>query len=350
MQVTADVRQGPATAARQTMDAPSEIAKHLRASVAKLDARLIEALASDVTLVSTIGSYIVSAGGKRIRPALTLLACEALGGDRESDLAISLAAVIELIHTATLLHDDVVDESDLRRGRATANATFGNAASVLVGDFLYSRAFQLMVATGRPRVLQILAEATNRIAEGEVMQLMALGRLDLSVEEYMRVIDAKTAKLFEAAGALGAIAANGSEAELRLAADYARHLGAAFQIADDVLDYRGDANALGKRLGDDLAEGKLTLPIIIALERADPATKARLRDILSRNREHHAEHDTSALPEVLACLERCGALEASLDYAAAEAERARGFARKFEPSAARDWMLELTSHAVRRHQ
>ncbi|MFN3629946.1 MAG: polyprenyl synthetase family protein, partial [Casimicrobiaceae bacterium] len=325
------------------------IGTHLCQPLARLDARLAEALASDVPLVNTIASYIVNAGGKRLRPILTLLACEALGGDRESDLTISLAAVIELIHTATLLHDDVVDESDLRRGRATANAAFGNAASVLVGDFLYSRAFQLMVATERPRVLDILAEATNRIAEGEVMQLMAIGRLDLSVAEYMRVIDAKTAKLFEAAGALGAIAAGAGEDELRTVADYARHLGAAFQIADDVLDYRGDADALGKRLGDDLAEGKLTLPIIIALERADPPTQSHLRGILSRNRERHALHDASALPDVLRQLEACGALDASLEHAATEAQHAHRLASALPPTKARDWMLQLTTYAICRH-
>jgi octaprenyl-diphosphate synthase len=349
MLATAAASDTPAPSGTPRVDTPTAIGAHLRQPLARLDARLTEALASDVPLVNTIASYIVNAGGKRFRPILTLLACEALGGEPESDLTIGLAAVIELIHTATLLHDDVVDESDLRRGRATANAAFGNAASVLVGDFLYSRAFQLMVATGRPRVLEILSEATNRIAEGEVMQLMAIGRLDLSVAEYMRVIDAKTAKLFEAAGALGAIAADAGETGLRTVADYARHLGAAFQIADDVLDYRGDANALGKRLGDDLAEGKLTLPIIIALDRADAKTQAHLRAILSRNREQHAQHDASALPDVLARLEACGALDASLEHAAAEAQHAHRLASALPPSTARTWMLELTTYAIRRH-
>jgi len=334
------------SASTSGFDTPAAIGQHLAEPLRALDARLSEALSSDVALVHTISRYIIGAGGKRLRPMITFLTAEALGGNAAEPLTVNLATVIELIHTATLLHDDVVDESDLRRGRATANAAFGNAASVLVGDFLYSRSFQLMVATGRSRVLDILAEATNRIAEGEVMQLMALGRLDLTVDEYMRVIEAKTAKLFEAAGALGAIAADASTDDVDLAADFARHLGTAFQIADDVLDYRGVADALGKRLGDDLAEGKLTLPIIIALERADQSTRNYLREVLSRNRAHHAEHDTSALPAVQTALEVCGALDGSLAHATRAAERARALAERLPPSAARNWMLELCAYAI----
>ncbi len=344
-----DARAGSPRGAR-TIDTPQGIALHLAPELAALDARLRQTLASEVSLVSTVADYIVSAGGKRLRPILVFLACEALSGRRAGRLAVDLAATVELIHTATLLHDDVVDESRLRRGRATANAAFGNAASVLVGDFLYSRSFQVMVGTGEPRVLEILAEATNRIAEGEVMQLMALGRLDLSVAEYMQVIDAKTAKLFEAAGALGAIAAGANPEQEALMADYARHLGVAFQIADDVLDYRGETDSLGKSLGDDLAEGKLTLPIIMALERADPTTREQLKCILARNREHHAEHDSSELPAVRQALESCGALQASLDHASQAARQAEAIAQGMPASTARDWMLELCSYAIHRNR
>jgi Geranylgeranyl pyrophosphate synthase len=329
-------------------DTPKGIALHLAAELSALNSRLRQTLTSGVPLVNTVADYIVSAGGKRLRPVLIFLVCEALSGRRSGPLAVDLAAIVELIHTATLLHDDVVDESKLRRGRASANAMFGNAASVLVGDFLYSRSFQVMVGTGEPRVLDILAEATNRIAEGEVMQLMAIGRLDLTIEEYMQVIDAKTAKLFEAAGALGALAAGAGPADEARMADYARHLGVAFQIADDVLDYRGETRSLGKSLGDDLAEGKLTLPIIVALERADAATRTRLARILTRNREHHAEHDNSDLPAVRQDLESCGALQVSLAYASRAADQAEAIAQSLPASTARDWMLRLCRYAIDR--
>ncbi|MCS6996945.1 MAG: polyprenyl synthetase family protein [Casimicrobiaceae bacterium] len=336
-------------AAQNQLEPLSAIAKHLERPLRQLDAQLQAALASDVPLVNTIAHYIANAGGKRIRPILVFLGCEVFEGSASSPAAVQLAAIVELIHTATLLHDDVVDQSDLRRGRPTANAEFGNPASVLVGDFLYSRAFQLMVALGKPEVLEVLANATNRIAEGEVMQLMALGRLDLSVAEYLRVIEAKTAKLFEAAGALGAIAAGAEPALVQKMADYARHLGVAFQIADDVLDYRGHAQRLGKRLGDDLAEGKLTLPIIMAFERSDPTTTEQLKRVLTHNREHADEHDASELAHVYAVLESCGAFNASLAVAHAEAECARTIARSLPgASAAKHWMLELASYAVSR--
>jgi octaprenyl-diphosphate synthase len=318
---------------------------HLSGELALLDARLKSTLDSDVVLIRSISEYIVSAGGKRLRPVLVFLTAQALGADAKSPLCVDLAATVELIHTATLLHDDVVDESDLRRGRATANAEFGNAASVLVGDFLYSRAFQVMVSSGKMRVLELLSEATNRIAEGEVMQLMALGNLDLTEADYMQVIEAKTAKLFEAAGALGAIAASADAATERTMAEFSRRLGVAFQIADDVLDYRGDAESLGKSLGDDLAEGKLTLPIIIALDRGSAETKAMLRRIIAENRvEHHHER----LPEVLAALESCGALEASMQAAQAQASAAAAQIAHLPATQAKHWMLELCAYAVNR--
>ena len=225
-----------------------------------VDAVIRKRLHSDVVLVRQVAEYIVAGGGKRMRPALVLLAAGAM--DYRGTHQHELAAVVEFIHTATLLHDDVVDESELRRGRETANALFGNAASVLVGDFLYSRAFQMMVGVGSMRIMQVLADATNTIAEGEVLQLMNCHNADIDVEDYLQVIRFKTAKLFEAAGRLGGIVGGaGGDVETGLAT-YGMHLGTAFQLVDDVLDYSGEEAETGKHLGDDLAEGKPTLPLI----------------------------------------------------------------------------------------
>lgn len=327
------------------MGLAASVREHLVAELALLDRHLISTLTSDVALIRSIADYIVSAGGKRLRPMLVFLAAQALGADSKAPLVVDLAATVELIHTATLLHDDVVDESDLRRGRSTANAEFGNAASVLVGDFLYSRAFQVMVGTGKMRVLALLAEATNRIAEGEVMQLMALGKLDLTEADYMQVIEAKTAKLFEAAGALGAIAAGAKPEAERALAEYARRLGVAFQIADDVLDYRGDATSLGKCLGDDLAEGKLTLPIIITLARGSERGKALVREVLAKPHAVEREQFT----QVMAALEECGALDESLKRAQMEAQAAASEIADLPESEAKKWMLELCEFAVKRN-
>ena len=346
-QVSATLTAPPPAATADTVAAP--LATRLRDCFAGefdlLDRKLRESLDSDVVLVRSIAEYIVSGGGKRLRPLLVFLSAQALGADPKSGLVIDLAATVELIHTATLLHDDVVDESALRRGRATANAEFGNAASVLVGDFLYSRAFQVMVGTGKMRVLALLSEATNRIAEGEVMQLMALGNLGLTETDYMRVIEAKTAKLFEAAGALGAIAAGATAASERALAEYARRLGVAFQIADDVLDYRGDAATLGKSLGDDLAEGKLTLPIIITLQRGSEQARALLRSVLSKP---HAVLPAQFV-EVMTALETCGALDESLARAECEANAAAAEIAFLPASNAKKWMLELCDYAVQRN-
>jgi octaprenyl-diphosphate synthase len=239
------------------------------AAMRQVDAVIRDRLASRVALIDQISRYIISAGGKRIRPRLVLLFSQALGF--EGAERYELAATVEFIHTATLLHDDVVDESSLRRGRSTANAIFGNAASVLVGDFLYSRAFQMMVSVNRMRVLEVLADATNVIAEGEVLQLMNMHDPDLAVEEYLRVIRYKTAKLFEASARLGAVL-GGAEAPVEEAcADYGRSLGTAFQLVDDLLDYEGNSTELGKNVGDDLREGKPTLPLLIAMERGTAA-------------------------------------------------------------------------------
>jgi octaprenyl-diphosphate synthase len=283
--------------------------------MAAVDALIRRRLASDVVLINQVAEHIVAAGGKRLRPMLLLLAARALG-HRGAD-AHQLAAVVEFIHTSTLLHDDVVDESDLRRGRKTANAVWGNAASVLVGDFLYSRSFQLMVELDSMDVQRILADTTNRIAEGEVLQLLHVRNPDVDEAAYLRVIERKTAVLFAAATRLGALLAGADAAAQQRLHDYGLALGHAFQIADDVLDYSADEAALGKHLGDDLAEGKATLPLIHAMAHSDAATRDRLRAIVERG-------EADALPEVVAAIQAQGSLDYSraraADYAAA-AER-----------------------------
>ena len=251
-------------------------------------------------LINQIADHIISAGGKRLRPMLVMLAGHAVG--QAGPEHHQLAAIIEFIHTSTLLHDDVVDESSLRRGRSTANALWGNAPSVLVGDFLYSRSFQLMVELERMPVMQILADATNRIAEGEVLQLLHVHNPDTDEAAYLRVIERKTAVLFAAGTRLGALASGVDEATQQALFDYGMHLGYAFQIADDVLDYSANAEELGKNLGDDLAEGKATLPLIHAMAHSDDATRERLRTIVQ-------DGDASAMPEVLAAIRATGGLE-----------------------------------------
>jgi len=280
--------------------------------MAAIDRLIRTRLASDVVLINQIAEHIISAGGKRLRPMLVVLSGHAtgtVGPDHHQ-----LAAIIEFIHTSTLLHDDVVDESELRRGRKTANALWGNAASVLVGDFLYSRSFQLMVELDRMEVMRILADTTNRIAEGEVLQLLHVRNPDTSEAAYLEVIERKTAVLFAAGTQLGALASGADEATQRRLYEYGLQLGRAFQIADDVLDYSADAATLGKNLGDDLAEGKATLPLIHAMAQADGATRQRLREIVEQG-------DASAMPDVLAAIERAGSLEYSRrrarEYAAA---------------------------------
>ncbi|MDO5506047.1 MAG: polyprenyl synthetase family protein [Pseudoxanthomonas suwonensis] len=300
------------------------------ADMAAVDGLIRRRLASDVALINQVSEYIIGAGGKRLRPMLLLLASRALG--HMGPDAHQLAATIEFIHTSTLLHDDVVDESDLRRGRSTANAVWGNAASVLVGDFLYSRSFQLMVELDSMPVQQILADTTNRIAEGEVLQLLHIRNPDTDEAAYLRVIERKTAILFAAATELGALLAGADSATRQALHDYGLYLGHAFQIADDVLDYASDATTMGKNLGDDLAEGKMTLPLIHAMGRADAGTCQRLRQIVEQG-------DVDALPEVIAAINEHG----SLDYSR---ERAREFARKAE--AALDGLAENDALAALR--
>ncbi|MEW5862951.1 MAG: polyprenyl synthetase family protein [Pseudomonadota bacterium] len=305
----------------------------------QLEARIGERLASDVALVRQVAQYLVASGGKRLRPALLLLAAGACGARDEA--RIELAAVVEFIHTATLLHDDVVDASDLRRGQSTANARFGNAAAVLVGDFLYSRAFQMMVGAGSMRVMAVLAEATNTIAEGEVMQLMNCRNPDVGEAGYLEVVQRKTAKLFEASARLGAVLAGAPPAlEARLA-EYGMRVGTAFQLIDDVLDYSGDTETIGKSLGDDLAEGKATLPLIRAMACGDETQARLVRDaIVSGGRE--------AFAPVLEAVRATGALEYAREVARREAEAARAALDSLAPSAHRDSLLELATFSVTR--
>ena len=305
----------------------------------QVDAVIAEQLHSDVVLINQIAQYIVSAGGKRIRPRLVLLLANAL--DYQGLHQFTLAATVEFIHTATLLHDDVVDESMLRRGRQTANAVFGNAASVLVGDFLYSRAFQMMVSVGDMRVLDVLADATNVIAEGEVLQLMNMHDPDLAVEEYLRVIRSKTAKLFEASARLGAMLAGAPASVEHSCAAYGRGLGTAFQLVDDLLDYDGQTHALGKNVGDDLREGKPTLPLLTAMARAQPAERDLIRHAI-------AHGEVSRLAEVVAVVRRTGALDVARDVARREAAEARACLGVLPESVYKNALLELCVRSVER--
>jgi len=321
-------------------EAPATTAMALMAAdMREVDLVIQRRLASDVVMINQIAHYIISAGGKRIRPMLVLLFASALGfTGRER---FELAATVEFIHTATLLHDDVVDESALRRGRQTANALFGNAASVLVGDFVYSRAFQMMVSVNSLRVLDILADATNVIAEGEVLQLMNMHDADLSVDDYLRVIRFKTAKLFEASARLGAVLAGADMQVEESCAAYGRSLGTAFQLIDDLLDYEGATAQLGKNVGDDLREGKPTLPLLLAMERGTPSERALIR--------HAIEHgEVARLPEIVEIVRRTGAIDATREAARGEADKARKALTVLPESASREALLELSVRSVDR--
>jgi len=289
------------------------IQKSLAADMAVVDNVIRTRLHSEVALVNQVSEYIISSGGKRLRPALVVLSANALGyrGSHHH----TLAAVVEFIHTATLLHDDVVDESELRRGRATANDLFGNATSVLVGDFLYSRAFQMMVEVDKMRVMQTLADATNIIAEGEVLQLLNRHDASVDVANYLRVIHCKTAKLFEAAMRLGAILCHADTTTEHAVAEYGRHLGTAFQLVDDVLDYSGDEQTTGKNLGDDLAEGKPTLPLIYAMQHSTDAQATVVRNAIEQG-------NIGLFADVLEIVKQTGALTYTRQQAELEAESA----------------------------
>lgn len=297
-------------------------------------------LYSEVPLVNQVSEYIISAGGKRIRPVLVLLIANAYA--YQGTAHHSLAAVIEFIHTATLLHDDVVDESSLRRGKQTANALFGNAASVLVGDFLYSRAFQMMVGVGNPRVMQIVADATNVIAEGEVLQLLNMHNPDVDEAAYLRVIRSKTAKLFEAAAQLGALVAGANDAEIEAAGEYGRSLGTAFQLIDDVLDYSGNAAEIGKNVGDDLREGKPTLPLIYLMEHGTADQRELVRTCIENGDEQHFD-------QILAAITSSGALDYTRQEAQKTSLRAANAVMSLPDSIYKNSLLKLAVFAVDRN-
>lgn len=313
--------------------------KLLAPDMLAVDRVIRERLHSDVVLIRQVAEYIIGGGGKRLRPALVLLSAGALGYRGTAHHA--LAAVVEFIHTATLLHDDVVDESALRRGRPTANTLFGNAASVLVGDFVYSRAFQMMVDVDDMRVLQVLADATNVIAEGEVLQLMNCRNADLDEAGYLQVIRYKTAKLFEAASRLGALLSGAPPAVEEAMAAYGGHLGTAFQLIDDVLDYSGDAGVIGKNVGDDLAEGKPTLPLIRTLRQGTASEAALVRAALTSG-------GLDDLDRVLAAIRSSGALDYTRRQAEQEAAAASAALAAIPSTQYRDSLLQLASFAVTR--
>ena len=309
------------------------------ADMQEVDAVIAKRLDSEIPLVGQVSRYIISAGGKRLRPALLLLTAGALGFTGAQ--RFNLAAVVEFIHTATLLHDDVVDESSLRRGRATANASFGNPASVLVGDFLYSRAFQMMVDAGDMRVMQILAEATNVIAEGEVLQLMNMHDASLDEAAYLRVIRSKTAKLFEASARLAAVLAQSSPQVEAACMQYGQALGTAFQVIDDVLDYDGLPQEMGKNLGDDLREGKATLPLIIAMQRGTPAQRETVQRAIQ-------EGGADQLDAIIEIVRSTGAIDATRAAAAAEAQRAIDALQGWPNNAFKAAMLQLAEQLLTR--
>jgi octaprenyl-diphosphate synthase len=319
---------------------PALIENLIASDMKAVDGVIRDRLHSEVALVRQVAEYIIGGGGKRLRPALVILsagACGYRGGHHHQ-----LAAVVEFIHTATLLHDDVVDDSGMRRGRATANSAFGNAAAVLVGDFLYSRAFQMMVEVQDMRVMDILAEATNTIAEGEVMQLLHVHNADVDEQAYLRVIRSKTAKLFEAAGRLGAVISGVPSEHEDALAEYGMQLGTAFQLVDDILDYSGDRVKTGKNLGDDLAEGKATLPLIHAMHKGSPEQGALIRKAIT-------EGGLCDFAPVMATIEQTGALDYVRNQAQVAAGRAREVLALLPNSKHKDCLLELAAFAVTRN-
>jgi octaprenyl-diphosphate synthase len=311
----------------------------LRDDMSEVDHVIRARLHSEVVLVRQVAEYIIAAGGKRLRPAMVVLCANALGykGSHHHELA----AVVEFIHTATLLHDDVVDDSDLRRGRDTANAVFGNAASVLVGDFLYSRAFQMMVGIRNMHVMEVLAEATNVIAEGEVLQLMNCNDPDIAIDAYLQVIRYKTAKLFEASGRLGAIVCGASDAVEAALGRYGMHLGTAFQLVDDVLDYSGNAEVTGKNVGDDLAEGKPTLPLLHVMNVGTPDQAACVRRAIENGSADEFE-------AIMQAIRATGALDYTMECARREAELAIAELNCLPDGVYKKALLELPAFAVNR--
>ena len=305
----------------------------------EVDQVIARRLDSGVPLIGQVAHYLIAAGGKRLRPALLLLTCGALGYRGEQ--RFNLAAVVEFIHTATLLHDDVVDDSALRRGHATANETFGNPASVLVGDFLYSRAFQMMVSAQNMRVMQVLADATNIIAEGEVLQLMNMHNAALDEAGYLHVIRSKTAKLFEASAQVGAILSESTPEMEAVCARYGQALGTAFQVIDDVLDYTVEAAVMGKNLGDDLREGKTTLPLIAAMQRGTASQRELIKTAIETG-------GVAMLDQVVAIVKATGALDVARLAATQEAQRAITAARQLPPCPHTDCLIQLASQLLER--
>jgi octaprenyl-diphosphate synthase len=312
----------------------------VESDLAAVDREIRRQLASDVALVNQVGDYIVGAGGKRLRPLLVVLAARAAGATDSAH--IPTAALIEFIHTATLLHDDVVDDSAKRRGRDTANEIFGNPASVLVGDFLYSRAFQMMAALDSAAVIRVMSDATNTIAAGEVLQLMNSGNPDTTERSYLEVIYRKTARLFEAGAQIAAIVARAPPAIESALARYGKHLGIAFQLIDDALDYRGDESELGKNVGDDLAGGKPTLPLIHALRHGDPATTRMIREAI-------AQGGTEDQAPIRAIIESTGGLDYTARFAECESEQALEALAEVPASDYRDALGALARFAVTRN-
>jgi octaprenyl-diphosphate synthase len=320
------------------MDFPS-IRELIEDDIKATDALILDRLSSDVVLINQIGHYIVNSGGKRLRPMIVLLAARALGYQGRSH--IDLAAIVEFIHTATLLHDDVVDDSEQRRNRDTANAVWGNAASVLVGDFLYSRAFEMMVAVDSMRVMEVMSRATNRIAEGEVLQLLNCNDPNTDEDRYREVILRKTATLFEAGAQLAAIVSGGDRTTEKALGDYGRHLGMAFQMIDDALDYGSAGVDIGKNLGDDLSEGKPTLPLIRAIDQSAAETRELLRGAI----EHGG---ADRVDDVLAAIESTDAIAYTVRLATAEANEAKRALVALPPSAFRSALEVLADFSVER--
>lgn len=321
------------------------------AEMAEVDSVIRKRLASEVALIGQVAEYIIQSGGKRVRPALLLMVTGAISAHLQKngqsaqllsqDRARVMAAVVEFIHTATLLHDDVVDESGMRRGRPTANVLFGNAASVLVGDFLYSRAFQMMVDVGSPDVMAVMAESTNIISEGEVLQLMNCQDPDVTEDRYLTVIRFKTAKLFEAAAKVPAVLASAGPAITEGCAAYGRHLGTAFQLIDDALDYAGDEAEIGKRLGDDLREGKPTLPLIYVMAKGSDEERRLVREAI-------IEPERADFGRVVQAIDRTGAMQYTLDSAKRECDLARSALAPLSDSAHKQAMLDLLSYVIDR--
>lgn len=317
-----------------------EFLQSLRPELDQVNGIINERLSSQIGLVEEIGEHLIAAGGKRLRPLLVILAHSAC--NKPSRKAVyELSTVIEFLHTATLLHDDVIDVSSLRRGRPTANATWGNAPSVLVGDFLYSRAFQMLVDLGQLEIMQVLANATNLIAEGEVLQLTKAGDADTSEQDYKQVIQYKTATLFEAAGQTGGLLASANPGQVKVLGQYGHHIGMAFQLMDDVLDYRGDAQVMGKNVGDDLAEGKPTLPLIHAMRTATPSEALIIKDAITQKSAENIE-------KISQIVDQCGAIEYTYQCALEQSQLATQCLTSFDDSAALTQMHTLAELATER--